>query len=205
MTLPTTLRRRLAGDRRGNALIEFGIVAPVMCLFLLGAFDVAHTLYLTSVLQGIVQKTARDGSLESGTEDAQQALLDSRVKSQVAALVNNADIKITRRFYRTFALAAAAQAEHWTDTDKDGVCDHGETYQDDNNNNVWDADGGDGGEGGAKDRVVYTVTVTYNHMLPVYNLLNMSKQQTITAKTVLENQPYSDQNSYGSSTQRKCL
>ena len=56
------LLRQLRGDRRGVTVIEFAIVAPVMCLFLVAAFDVAHQLYLTATLQGIVQKTARDSS-----------------------------------------------------------------------------------------------------------------------------------------------
>jgi len=187
---------RLGDDRRGVTAIEFGLLAPVLCLLLMGAFDMAHSLYLTAVLQGIVQKTARDGSLETGTQAAQQLLLDNRVRAQAAALVNNADVTLTRRFYRTFSDAAAAKEEHYSDTDNDGTCDHGEPYTDANNNNVWDADGGDAGEGGAKDRVVYTVTVSYNHLLPIYNFIGLDKKQTITAHTVLQNQPYSDQGSY---------
>jgi Flp pilus assembly protein TadG len=188
--------RRALKNRRGSTLVEFAMIAPVMCLFLAGAFDMAHSLYLTTVLQGIVQKTARDGSLESGTENARRALLDGRVKAQAAALVNNAAVTIDRRFYRTFSLAAAAQAEHWSDTDNDKTCDHGEQYQDDNGNGIWDADGGDSGQGGAKDRVVYTVTVTYPRMLPIYKFIGIGNTQTITARTVLQNQPYSDQGSY---------
>ena len=199
------LSRRSLADRRGTTIVEFGIVAPVMCLFLAGAFDMAHSLYLTAVLQGIVQKTARDGSLETGTEETRQALLDNRVKTQAAALANNSKVDIDRRFYRTFSLAAAAKAEHWTDNDKDGTCNHGDPYQDDNGNGVWDADGGDDGAGGAKDRVVYTVTVTYPRMLPIYRFVGIGNTQTITAKTVLQNQPYSDQGSYSTTVvSRNC-
>lgn len=187
----------LARDTRGVTAVEFGIIAPVMCLFLAGAFDMAHSLYMTAVLQGIVQKTARDGSLETGTAADQQLALDNRVKAQVAALANNGQVIITRRFYRTFSAAAAAQAEHWTDTNGNGRCDNGEPYTDANNNNVWDADGGDGGEGGAKDRVVYTVTVTYSRLLPIYGFIpSIGNSQKIIARTVLQNQPYADQGVY---------
>lgn len=198
--------RSLRRDARGVTAVEFGIIAPVMCLLLAGAFDMAHSLYMTAVLQGIVQKTARDGSMEAGTAASQQALLDTRVQSQAKALSNNSTVVINRRFYRTFSAAAAAQAERWSDTDGDGTCDNGEPYTDANNNNIWDADGGDAGEGGAKDRVVYTVTVTYPRMLPIYGFIpSIGNTQTITAKTVLQNQPYADQGSYTStSTTRSC-
>jgi Flp pilus assembly pilin Flp len=195
----------LRQDVRGVTAVEFAIIAPVMCLFLVGALDMAHSLYMTAVLQGVVQKTARDGSMESGTAAAQQALLDERVRKQALLLANQATVTIGRRFYRTFAAAAAAQPEHWTESEvkpdgtpaPDGTCDHGEPYVDANNNGVWDRDGGDGGTGGAKDRVVYTVSVTYPRLLPIYGFLpSVGNTQTVTAKTVLQNQPYGDQGSY---------
>lgn len=206
MTRERQTRRSLRDDRRGVTAVEFGIIAPVMCLFLAGAFDMAHSLYMTTVLQGIVQKTARDGSMETGTAAAQQALLDTRVRAQALALANNSTVTINRRFYRTFSAAAAALAERWSDTDNDGTCDNGEPYTDANNNNVWDADGGNAGEGGAKDRVVYTVTVTYPRMLPIYGFVpSIGNTQTVTAKTVLQNQPYADQGSYtNTTTTRTC-
>lgn len=190
-------------DKRGATVIEFAIVAPVLSLMLVGAFDVAHTLYMRATLQGIVQKTARDATLESADDTAQTAL-DNKVKAQVRALANNSTIVITRRYYRTFSKASAAQAEAYTDTNHDGTCDANEPYQDDNNNGTWDADGGDSGEGGAKDRAVYTVTVTYPRFFPLYKFIGGATTTKIAATTILENQPYSDQNSYSASTVRNC-
>ena len=186
------MRRRLADDRRGAAALEFAFVAPVLCLFLVGAFDTAHTLYMTATLQGVVQKTARDSSLEGQNN----TIIDNRVRAQVSALANNSTITIKRRFYRTFALAKQAQAEPWLDINGNGTCDNGEGYTDNNGNLVWDADGGDAGQGGAKDRTVYTVTVSYPRMLPLWRYIGGSSTQTLTAQTVLENQPYGEQASY---------
>lgn len=198
-------RPSLLRDRRGVSVTEFGFVAPVLCLFLVGAFDLAHTLYMESVLQGIVQKTARDSALESGTVAAQQQKTDDKVRGQVWALARNATITFNRRFYRTFAAASAAKPENWTDTNGNGVCDNGEPYVDANNNNSWDADGGDAGQGGAQDKTIYTVTVTYPHMLPVMNFIGLGKNVTLVAKTVLQNQPYADQGSYTTTnTVRNC-
>ncbi|WEK01087.1 MAG: pilus assembly protein [Candidatus Sphingomonas phytovorans] len=201
------MTRRIRGiyaDRRGATVVEFAIVAPVISLLLLGAFDTAHSLYMRSVLQGVVQKVARDSALEAGTVTAQQTVLDNKVRASVKAIANNADITITRRYYRTFSAAAAAQAETWTDTNGNGTCDAGEPYQDANNNTYWDGDGGDGGQGGAKDKTVYTVAMTYPRYFPLYRIIGGSNTTNITASTVLANQPYGDQGSYGPPTVRNC-
>lgn len=191
-------------DRRGSTIVEFAIIAPVMGLLLLGAFDTAHSLYMRSVLQGIVQKVARDSALESGTVADQQTALDNKVRASVSAIANNATITFTRRFYRTFSDAAAAAPEAYTDTNHNGTCDQGEPYQDENNNNAWDRDGGDAGQGTAKDRTVYTVSVSYPRFFPLYKIIGGSNTTRISAATVLENQPYGDQGSYGTAVVRNC-
>lgn len=208
MTRRFSLRRVTAGalarDEAGATVIEFAMVAPVLGLALLGAFDIAHTLYARAVLQGIVQKTARDSALEAGAGAAAQTALDDKVRNQAKAMANNAEVTITRRFYRTFTDAAAARAEIWTDTNRNETCDESEPYEDANRNGVWDADGGDAGQGGAKDATLYTVTVTYPRMFPFYNFVGGSRTTKVTASTVLRNQPYADQGSYGPMQERNC-
>ncbi|MBX3594079.1 TadE/TadG family type IV pilus assembly protein [Sphingomonas sp.] len=208
MTRRFSLRRVAPGalrrDESGVTVVEFAMVAPVLGLVLLGGFDIAHTLYTRAALQGIVQKTARDSTLESGSDADAQAALDEKVRMQIKALANNATIDITRRYYRTFTDAAAARAETWTDTNSNGVCDGSEPYEDANNNNVWDRDGADNGQGGAKDATLYTVTVTYPRMFPLYNFIGVSRTTKLTATTVLRNQPYGDQSTYATATVRNC-
>ena len=195
---------RLRRDTRGVTVVEFAIIAPVLGLVLLGAFDVGHTLYMRSVLQGILQKAARDSTLEDAADTTVQSTIDTKVKRQVKALANNANIQISRRFYRTFSEAAAAKEENWIDTDMDGTCDNGEPYEDANLNNKWDRDGGDEGQGGARDAVLYTVTVSYPRMFPVYNLIGGSHTTKVSASTVLRNQPYGDQGNYAAPKVRNC-
>jgi Flp pilus assembly protein TadG len=201
---PRRFLRALKRDEKGATVVEFAMVAPVMGMLLLAAFDIAHTLYMRSTLQGIVQKTSRDSAIESGAESSQQTILDNRVKDQIRALANNLTITITRRYYRTFSAASAAQAEAWTDTNTNGTCDANEPYQDDNRNSTWDKDGANAGQGGAKDAVLYTVTVTYPRFFPIYNFVGGSNTTKVTASTVLKNQPYGDQGTYGASIVRNC-
>lgn len=206
--IPFTARparnRTIATDRSGATIVEFGLVAPAFMMVLVASFDIGHTLYVRSALQGIVQKVARDSSLEAGTEAATQTALDNKVRAQTIALANNATITFSRRFYRTFSAASAAQAEPWTDTNANGRCDAGEPYQDNNLNGTWDADGGDSGQGGAKDKTLYTVTVSYPRFFPLWRFIGGATTTVVSATTVLANQPYSDQGSYGTSIVRNC-
>jgi hypothetical protein len=171
---------------------------------LLGAFDMAHTLYTRSILQGTLQKAARDASLEAGTEAQVRAVIDQKVRDQVTPLVGDADIAFSRRFYRTFSDAAAARAETWTDSDANGTCDNGEPYDDENHNQVWDPDGGNAGQGGAKDATLYTVRVSYPRFFPIHRLIGGSDTMRLSASTVLRNQPYGDQGSYEAPKVRNC-
>jgi len=191
--------RRFAADEAGATIVEFAIVAPVMCLLLAGGFDVAHTLYTRAALEGVVQKVGRDATLEAGLDAANQAVLDGHVRNQVRALANNASISISRSYFRTFTNAADRRFEPFTDTNGNGTCDGpqgatpGEPYEDTNDNGRWDATGGNAGQGGAEDAVVYTVTMTYPRLFPLYRFLGDSDTATVKATTVLRNQPYADQ------------
>ncbi|MBT2187730.1 TadE/TadG family type IV pilus assembly protein [Sphingobium nicotianae] len=196
--------RRLARCQEGTTILEFGLIAPVLCVLLLGALDTGHTLYMQGVLQGAVQKAARDGTLETaaGTGTTQRDALDAVVRAQLGTLQKTAAVTITRRFYRTFSKAAAAQAETFTDsaagTFKDGKCNNGEAFIDANSNGVFDRDGGDSVDhAGARDNVVYTVKVSYPRMFPIDKLINGKGTTTLTATTVLANQPFGDQGVYG--------
>ncbi|MBB3910892.1 TadE/TadG family type IV pilus assembly protein [Sphingomonas desiccabilis] len=199
-----TLARRLAHDRQGATIVEFALVAPVLAVLLMGAFDIGHGLYVNAALQGIVQKTARDSALEGGTSTATAAALDKQVADQVRVLARNAQVSISRRFYRNYAAAAAKKAENFTDTNKNGTCDKGEPYEDANLNGTWDPDGGNAGQGGAKDATVYTATVSYTRLFPFWPLVGGSPRARVSATTVLRNQPYGDQGSYGAAVVRNC-
>jgi Flp pilus assembly protein TadG len=201
------LTRAFIGNEHGAALVEFAIVAPVMVLLLLGAFDVAHSLYMRAVLQGVVQKVSRDSSLEAGLATSQQVTLDNRVRAQAELLASNATVTITRKWYRSFTNAAAGQFEPFTDSNNNGTCDgpvgstSGERYEDNNNNGRWDRTGGNDTQGGAKDAVVYTVVVSYPRFFPIYKIIGGSDTTSVSASTVLRNQPYGDQ---GAPTVRRC-
>jgi Flp pilus assembly protein TadG len=197
-------RHALKRDKRGIAAVEFAVIAPVFLMILMGGMDFGHTLYVQAVVQGVVQKAARDSALENGGLTAEQDRVDAKVRSSIADINHDANVQITRRFYRTFSTAAAAQAETWTDSNANGRCDNGEIYSDANLNNTWDPDGADGGQGNARDVTIYKVTMTYPRLFPTNTLIGFPANVTVTAQQVLANQPFNDQQSYGAPVARNC-
>jgi Flp pilus assembly protein TadG len=196
MAYPSLRPRRvyLASDCRGAVLTEFGLLAPVMLLLLVGAFDVGHSLYLKTIIEGAVQKAARDSGLESGTLADSQDDIDTQVRAQLRPLIGNAPaINITRTYFRNFADADAGTAEPFTDSDGDDICDLGEPYEDRNNSGSWDSTGGATGQGQAQDAVIYRVSIAYPRMFPLHRFIGLPATSTVSAETVMNNQPYGSQ------------
>ena len=184
MRAPRSLRR----DKRGATIVEFAIVAPVMVLMMMGLGDLGYQVYAQAILNGAMQKAGRDSAIQGG--DQITATLDGKVSAMVRNIAKNATITFTRKNYDSFSVI---KPEPFVDTNGNGVRNAGECYTDINANNQWDADPGVNGQGGANDVTVYTATVTYPHIFPVVTLLGWPSTQTITASTLLKNQPYASQ------------
>lgn len=185
--------RSIAADERGITLVEFGLVAPVMLLMMMGFFDLAHQAYASSILQGAMQQAARDSTLESGSATTQSALIDAFVEERVRDVTGDeATFSSTRLSYYDFG--SVGRPENFVDAAPlNGTYDPGECFEDVNGNGTWDADLGKSGQGGAQDAVLYRMTVTYPRLFPMAGLLGWSNEQVISATTVLRNQPYGAQ------------
>ena len=183
-----TRRRSLLRDERGATIIEFAIVAPVMMLLLMGLMDLMYQAYVQSVFEGAMQKAGRDSSLEQNALTASD--LDEKVKAMVRSVAKDATFTSDRRSYSTFALV---KPEWFDDRNNNGVRDAKECFDDVNNNGVWDADPGRQSQGGANDVTKFTMTATYTNPFPVQKMLGWPATETITATTLLKNQPYKTQ------------
>lgn len=179
---------RLGGDRRGATIIEFAIVTPVMMALMMGLGDLLYQEYAQALLEGSVQKAGRDSAIQGG--DTAATTIDAKVVATVRQIAKNANYSITRKNYDTFSEVAP---EPFTDTNNNGVRDPGECFTDVNGNKTWDADPGAVGQGGASDVTTYTVMIIYPHLFPVAGLLGWGANATITAQTLLKNQPYQTQ------------
>lgn len=173
-------------DTRGVAAVEFALVAPALLLTIMGIFDLGYNIYANTMVQGAIQQAARDSTIEGA--DARLAQIDTTVADAVRGVVPNAKISFSRRAYANFT--DVARAEDFTDSDDSGSCDNGEPFEDANRNDKWDADRGSTGQGGARDAVLYSVTVTYPRGFPMARMIGLPETVTTDAITVLRNQPY---------------
>jgi Flp pilus assembly protein TadG len=187
-----TALKRLAADTRGLTVIEFALISPTLLVLMMGTFDMGFRTYATSVLQGEVQKAARDATLETGSSAG--AALNTRVQNQVSRVISNGTWTFTRKSYASFT--RAGQAENFTDSNGNGSREAGECYQDENGNSNWDVDVGLTGQGTSDDIVMYTASVTYPRLFPMYGLLGWTQNETISASTTLRNQPFGTQTTY---------
>lgn len=185
-----TTKGRLCADRAGVTTIEFAMVMPVFLLALVGCLDLGQMVYAVGVLDGAVEKAARDSTLETGDTSA----ADAKVRRAIAPVLPGAQVTSTRKSY--FDFAHANKGEVLNDANGDGECTpaspgvQAETFTDENGNGRYDKDLSQSGNGGANDVIVYTVSVQYD---PVFAMpfvpLDWSRR-TISSTAVKRNQPY---------------
>ncbi|WP_374412211.1 TadE/TadG family type IV pilus assembly protein [Novosphingobium colocasiae] len=191
------LAARLRGACEGVAAVEFALAAPVLLVLLIGMFDMGHMAYLNAVLNGAVEKVARDSALET----ANTTTSDQAVGAIMAGVAPGASVTTTRKSYYDFT--DVARPEQWGDTNANGRCDNGESYTDENNNGSWDADIGRTGNGGSGDVVYLTATMTYQPLFKVPFTGNANGTRTLKATAVTKNQPFGNQGQY-STAARTC-
>lgn len=188
--IPSFLNR-LLGDTTGATLVEFAVVVPVFLGFVMFLFDGAYYLYARAVLSGEVNAAGRASTLETAT-DANRLALDNAVTTQMRKLVPDAQMTFDRLAFVNYRYAQS-KVEPFTDTNTNNACDNGETYLDLNGNSQHDQNGGRSGRGGARDVVIYTVTMRYDRLFPVDSLFGFNKTVTLQATTLLKNQPFDAQ------------
>lgn len=184
--LRSNLLRKVMRDRRGAALVEFALVAPIFILALIGLFDLSYNIYTSSLLEGSIQKAARDSTIEGA--NLTEAEIDARVTEVVQGIVPSGTVEFERKAYTNFV--DVARPEDYTDSNGDGRCNDGEPFEDVNGNGMWDEDRGSDGMGGARDAVLYVVTVTYHRQFPLHEFIGVPGEVSSVARTVLRNQPY---------------
>ncbi len=188
-TLMNHIRKGLR-DERGATLTEFGLVAPILCVLVMGIFDMAHTQYTSSLVNGAMQKAGRNLTLE--TAGSQEASIDQTVIDQVKSVTpSSADVQLQKLSH--FDFSDIGEVEEFTDTNSDGTCNDGEPFIDANDNGTWDQNRGAEGIGGARDAVLYTAVVTYPRLFPMAGLIGLPENVELRASTVLRNQPYDEQ------------
>jgi Flp pilus assembly pilin Flp len=209
--------RRVRKDEDGATILEFALIAPVFLFMLLGTFEIGYAIYMRSALNGAIQHAARDATLQEASDPAVRRQTDDEVRNILKSIngsLTDADIKITRRSYVNFSNVERMEA--YTDGNGNGTCDNSEPYTDENGNGKWGTVGR-ADNGGARDAVLYTISVTYDSVFPfetftrnsknrdaAFTLEGLSNQRTLTSETLLKNQPFGDQATRGAGTTSNC-
>ena len=181
------LVQSLASDRRGATIVEFALILPTLLVTLMGLLDMAHNMYTSQILNGAIQQAARKSTIEGASRNA--GGVDAAVTRSVLGVAPGAKVRFSRSAYRNFG--DIGRPEDWTDVDNDGSCNNGEPFEDANGNGTWDRDPGSSGFGGARDAVLYTVTIDYPRLFPIARLIpGQSEQMQMKSATVLRNQPF---------------
>lgn len=188
MTLaPTNPLARMFGDQRGTTIIEFAVVAPVLLMIIIGGMEIGHLGYVKGITRAALQVAARDSGLESNNSN--QIAVDAAVRDRIKTVIPNASISIQRRSYTDFT--DVNTPEDFNDSNGNGLYDPNECFTDMNGNARWDADRGrSNSQGGADDVVLYTVSVSYNKIFPLWKLIGQPSTNVISAETTLRNQPF---------------
>ena len=187
MRLFRHIGRDIGRDQRGAAVVEFALIAPTTILLLMGLFELGHTMYVQSVVNGAIQEAGRDSTIEG----ADLRSLEAQVRKRVGTITPNAEISFKRAFHSNYALID--RLEPFTDVDGDGRCNNGDPFEDLNGNGIRDRARGIDGQGDARDVVVFEVNVLYDRLFPMPSLSGWSPKNTVQGRTFLRNQPFQQQ------------
>jgi Flp pilus assembly protein TadG len=171
----------------GTTIIEFAVVAPVLLMIIMGGMEIGHLGYVKGITRAALQVAARDSGLESNSSS--QNAVDAALRDRIKTVIPNASISIQRRSYTDFT--DVNTPEDFNDSNGNGLYDPNECFTDMNGNARWDADRGrTNSQGGADDVVLYTVSVSYNKIFPLWKLIGQPSTNVISAETTLRNQPF---------------
>jgi Flp pilus assembly protein TadG len=184
------LFRKFRSAESGVTAIEFAVVAPVLCILIMGIIEFALVMMVYNVMEGATATSARTGKtgyVETG-ETRQQTIIDS-IMARAGSLLDQSKLTVTTKYYKQYD--QINDPEPYTDTNHNGQYDAGEPFTDINGNGVWDADMGQSGFGSAGDIVVYTVSYPWPISTPVVSgFLGTAGIFTITTHAVVKNEPY---------------
>lgn len=185
--------RRLRGDSTGAAALEFGFVAPVLIMAVLGIMELGMILFVTSLLEGSVRTAARFGitGYAPASVSREEQIRDI-LEENTAGLIDMAEVTFTQYVYENFADIGKPEP-YVDDSPANGSYDAGESYQDVNGNGQWDADMGVAGVGGPGAVVIYKVSYDWPLLTPyLADILGEGGKIPLEASIVVRNEPFPD-------------
>ena len=184
------LMKKFRSAEAGVTAIEFAVVAPVMCILVMGIIEFAIIMMVYNVMEGATATSARTGKTNyvDGSGTRQQTILN-QITTRAGALVDATKLAVATKYYKQYD--QINDPEPYVDANHNGQRDAGESFTDINGNGVWDVDMGQSGYGSAGDIVVYTVSYPWIVSTPIVSsFIGTNGIFTITTHAVVKNEPY---------------
>ena len=180
----------IGADEAGSPAVEFGLVAPLLLLVMIGIIEFGMIMFVTVLMEGGLREAARYGITGQTPEGGDRmARILAIVADRTLGLVDLSKATITLTAYPTFD--DVGKGEAFTDGNGNGKYDAGETYKDCNGNGKHDADRGKADAGNAGDVVVYQFDYDWplltSMMMP---LIGEDGKFHIQANAVVRNEPW---------------
>lgn len=182
---------RFARAERGNALVEWGFVAPVLLLLIMVIIELSMITFINNMVEGGLKEASRWGitGQNAPVGMTREQYIKAMVKEHTYGLIPDGDITITTKVYPTFS--DVGKGEPFTDANTNGKYDAGESFTDINKNGKWDADMGTNSVGKGGDIVAYTVDYKWTVMTPLLiPFATKDGQFSYAATVVVRNEPF---------------
>lgn len=182
--------KRLRRNRKGSAVTEFAIAAPVVIMAIVGIIEFSMILFVSSLLEGGLREASRFGltGFQPNGLTREERILKI-IEDHTHGLVDGTAVNLSTLVYPSFD--SIGQPEPFTDENSNGTFDAGEPYMDVNGNNQWDPDMGAAGLGGPEDIVLYTIEYDWPLMTGMLNgFVGNDGKIGLRASVVVRNEPY---------------
>lgn len=182
---------RVKDDRRGISAVEFGLLAPVFLLLLMGSFDLAYQVYVRSVTLGALETLTRAITIE-GVDETTAV---NQLRSNILIVSPQATIDVDRGSVSRFNQFGAMEPIT-VDKNGNGQLDTGDCWLDIDDNGSRNAVTlGKDNIGGADDVVRYDITVGFDRLFPLYQLFGQAQRGGVAVSTMIRRQPFEGQKS----------
>ena len=179
-------KSRTLGDK-GQAIVEFAFVAPVLIAILCGIMEFSGILFAQTLLEGGARQASRFGI--TGAETAgisREDMILQIIDDNAYGIIETDQIEMETLIYETFS--AVGQPEPFEDTNGNGIIEEGE-FIDINGNDEWDEDQGEAGLGGPGDVVVYRLRYDWSIMIPIFTPF-FGDTVALDANVAVRNEPF---------------
>ena len=176
--------------QNGATVVEFGLIAPVLMLFIMGVVELGLLLTAQTILDNAAFAASRVGKTGYSTATStQQSLILAAVRKAASGYLDPSRLSMTSKAYSDYG--NVGQPEPFTDKNNNGVWNSGESYTDVNGNGSWDKDQGTSGNGASGQIVVYTVTYDWRLFTPMLSkLIGTNGVVALSSRIVVKNEPF---------------